>query len=65
MAGLPISEVDSDGDGLTASEEAVAETDPALPDTDGDGYSDGIELNFGGDPLDDSVWPGWNAVPRS
>lgn len=52
--------VDSDGDGLTDAEEDVDldrrvdpdETDPDLPDTDGDGAGDGIERAFGTDPLD-------------
>lgn len=35
---------DEDGDGLTASEEAALNTDPALVDTDQDGLSDGEEV---------------------
>jgi hypothetical protein len=38
--------VDSDGDGLTDDEEANLGTDPKNPDTDGDGYRDGIEVFF-------------------
>ena len=34
---------DSDGDGLSDAEEAVAGTDPLNPDTDGDSVGDGIE----------------------
>lgn len=44
---------DSDGDGLTDSEEQTLGTDPNNPDTDGDGLSDGAEVNVHGtDPLD-------------
>ena len=50
---------------LTAAEEAVAGTGPTLLDTDGDDYSAGMKVNYGGDPLDDSVWPGQNAFPAS
>ncbi|MEV7428903.1 hypothetical protein AB0N29_04730 [Nocardioides sp. NPDC092400] len=35
---------DVDGDGLTAVEEAAAGTDPTDPDTDGDGLTDGREV---------------------
>ncbi|AKF83077.1 cell envelope biogenesis protein OmpA [Myxococcus fulvus 124B02] len=46
--------LDSDGDGLTDSDEIARGTDPNNPDTDGDGISDGVEVNVGGtDPLDD------------
>ncbi len=38
-------DIDSDGDGLLDSEEAVAGTDPFNPDTDGDGLSDGQEVH--------------------
>ncbi len=34
---------DDDGDGLTADQEALLQTDPADPDTDGDGWLDGDE----------------------
>ncbi|PIY92913.1 MAG: hypothetical protein CO030_01300 [Candidatus Magasanikbacteria bacterium CG_4_9_14_0_2_um_filter_42_11] len=35
---------DSDNDGLSDEQEAIYHTDPANPDTDGDGYFDGIEV---------------------
>ncbi|MBT8202966.1 MAG: hypothetical protein KJO87_06650, partial [Acidimicrobiia bacterium] len=44
--------VDTDGDGLTDSEEAALGTNPAVADTDGDNLSDGAEVNtHGTDPL--------------
>ena len=43
---------DTDGDGLTDAEEAIAGTDPTKPDTDGDGVSDGDEIAAGTNPLD-------------
>ena len=42
--------VDSDGDGLTDSEENKLGTDPEVADTDGDGVSDGEEVDLGLDP---------------
>jgi thiol-disulfide isomerase/thioredoxin len=46
---------DTDGDGLTDSEEAALGTNPDLADTDGDGISDGDEAAVGTDPtLDDT-----------
>ena len=41
---------DSDGDGLNASEEASASTNPWKWDTDGDGLGDAYELTIGSDP---------------
>ena len=43
--------VDSDGDGLTNSEERDLGTDPDVADTDGDGIADGEEVERGIDPL--------------
>ena len=44
---------DPDGDGLTNDEEETLGTDPNDPDTDGDGFGDGEEVNtLGSDPLD-------------
>jgi len=37
---------DDDNDGLTDKQEAVAGTDPFLPDTDGDGFCDGPGFGF-------------------
>ena len=46
-------ENDSDGDGLSDSEEARLGTDPQNPDTDGDGLLDGEEVNkYKTNPLD-------------
>jgi predicted nucleotidyltransferase len=42
---------DSDQDGLANEEEKAYGTDPFNPDTDGDGYSDWIEIQSGYDPL--------------
>lgn len=43
---------DSDGDGLTDSQETTVHmTDPLIADTDGDGIDDGLELAFELDPL--------------
>jgi len=42
---------DSDGDGLTDSDEVnVYLTDPLLRDSDGDGFGDGVEVGAGTDP---------------
>lgn len=48
---------DSDGDGLTDSEEGVLGTDPDRADSDGDGYDDGVEAREGTDPLDAESHP--------
>ena len=45
---------DTDGDGLTDSEEAACGTDPERFDSDGDGMPDGWELAQGFDPCDAS-----------
>lgn len=41
---------DSDQDGLSNEEEGLYRTDPFDKDTDGDGYSDGVEVESGYDP---------------
>jgi gliding motility-associated-like protein len=43
---------DSDGDGLTYSQETAEGTNPSNPDTDGDGINDGTEVANGSDPMD-------------
>jgi hypothetical protein len=44
---------DSDGDGLYDDDETdVYGTDPAVYDTDGDGFGDGEEIYYGSNPLD-------------
>lgn len=60
LAVLPRS-LDADGDGLSNLEECTLGTDPSDPDTDGDGWSDGDEVDqLGSDPLDpdDGAWYG-------
>lgn len=42
---------DIDGDALTNQEEATYGTDPNNPDTDGDGFKDGAEVEKGFNPL--------------
>ena len=50
---------DPDGDDLTNEDEDLYGTNPALPDTDGDGYYDGEEVHYiGSDPLDPAD-PNW------
>lgn len=42
---------DSDQDGLSNDEEKLYGTNPSVKDSDGDGYSDGVEVESGYDPL--------------
>ena len=49
---------DSDQDGLTDEEEAMLGSFADRSDTDGDGFSDGVELGYGTDPLNKSSRPG-------
>ncbi|MGE3538244.1 MAG: Ig-like domain-containing protein [Candidatus Tectimicrobiota bacterium] len=48
---------DADVDGLTMAQEAQLGTNPALYDTDGDGFSDGIEVAEGSNPLNPNSLP--------
>lgn len=51
LAMTAIAEGDDDGDGLSNLKETTLGTDPNNPDTDGDGLSDGLEVNqFGTNP---------------
>ncbi len=43
--------IDADQDGLSNEEERLYGTDPNIRDTDGDSYSDGVEIRSGYDPL--------------
>ncbi len=47
-------DLDADGDGVSNLDEYLRATDPRNPDTDGDGASDGIEIDNDEDPL---LWP--------
>ncbi len=61
------SAVDSDGDGLTDSQETTLGTDPSVSDTDGGGVPDGAEITAHKNPLDagDDVELGsWSVVFR-
>jgi len=48
---------DADGDTLTNTQELGAGTDPVNPDTDADGYQDGLEVTLISDPLDEASKP--------
>lgn len=49
---VPADVSDSDGDGLTDTEEAAIGSDPNLADSDGDGVDDGQEVTDGSNPTD-------------
>lgn len=46
-----VTDLDSNGDGLTNAEEHIVGTNPLLPDSDFDDISDFIEIVFGSNPL--------------
>lgn len=55
-------DVDTDGDGLTDSEEEELGSDPDEVDTDGDGFEDGVEADWYTDPTNPQDHPyegGW------
>ncbi|NTU98749.1 L,D-transpeptidase, partial [Candidatus Falkowbacteria bacterium] len=51
QVGAKLTEVDTDNDRLTDSDEYKFGTDPVTADTDNDGYQDGQEIASGYDPL--------------
>ncbi len=56
---------DLDGDGLTNQEELALGTDPNKADTDEDGYSDGVEVEGGFDPLVKKIETQINSIDGS
>jgi hypothetical protein len=48
---INVTDLDTDGDGLTDAEEHALGTDPQIPDTDADGLSDRAEIRIGTNPL--------------
>lgn len=54
---------DSDQDGLGNTFETDNSLDESNPDTDGDGYQDGLELVAGSDPFDDGSRPTRSTAP--
>ena len=59
----PANGPDADDDGLSDADEADWGTDPGVPDTDADGWTDGYEVWDHTDPLDDGDHPytgGWH-----
>jgi peroxiredoxin len=61
-ASVELNSDDQDGDGLGSDEEAQYGSDPALADTDGDVYDDGVEVASFTDPTDADDHPyegGW------
>ena len=50
-------DADPDNDGLTNAEEIAAHTSVSKPDTDGDGWPDGVEVTDGSDPLNPASRP--------
>ena len=57
-----VSDVDTDGDGLTdIAEIEVHKTNPNIPDSDGDGFSDGTEVAAGSNLMDSNSIPKNNA----
>lgn len=46
-----VTDTDIDGDGLSLRQEFALGTDPSKSDTDNDGWLDGIEAEFGGNPI--------------
>ncbi len=53
----PVPPIHSDSDSLTDHQEGLIKTNPANPDTDGDGPWDDHEFSQGGDPGDPSIGP--------
>jgi hypothetical protein len=57
---------DDDLDGLSNdAENQIYFTDPNNPDSDGDGYGDGEEISFGGNPLNSTIVPGDEQNPTN
>lgn len=57
--------LDADGDGLPTALESLLGTNPSLFDTDNDGFSDGVEYNFGSDPNNPLSFPDLTTQPRA
>jgi len=54
---VPVGWADTDGDGLTDSQEKALGTNPDNPDTDNDGLDDGDEYEvYGTSPVDYDTW---------